>query len=97
MGELKVHIPNNIESQLKSTAIGCFGKKKDSIDIAVSKAVEEWIAKMHKALISQEPPQDPVKAIWGMLSHVDKSGVELQHEAKKIRFNKTMRYRDVPD
>ena len=30
-------------------------------------------------------PEDPVKAIRGMLKHVKKSGVELQHEAQKIR------------
>ena len=70
MSELKVRIPNNIKSQLKSTAIDCYGKKKDALDIAVSKAIEEWIAKVHKVIISQKPPEDPVQAIWGMLSHV---------------------------
>lgn len=88
MSELKVHIPNNIKIQLESTAIDCFGKKNNALDIAVSKAIEEWLAKAHKVLISQKPPEDPVEAIWGMLSHVEKSGVELQHEAKKIRLNR---------
>ena len=97
MSELKVHIPNNIKSQLESTAIDCFGKKNNALDIAVSKAIEEWLAKAHKVLISQKPPEDPVEAIWGMLSHVEKSGVELQHEAKKIRLKKAMRYRNVSD
>lgn len=97
MSELKVHIPNNIKSKLESTAIDCFGKKNNALDIAVSKAIEEWLAKVHKVLISQKPPEDPVEAIWGMLSHVEKSGVELQHEAKRIRLNKAMRYRNVSD
>jgi hypothetical protein len=97
MSELKVHIPNKIKSQLESTAIDCFGKKNNSLDIAVSKAIEEWLAKSHKVLISQKPPEDPVEAIWGMLSHVEKSGVELQHEARKIRLKKAMRYRNVSD
>ena len=97
MSELKVRIPNNIKSQLESTAIDCYGKKKDALDIAVSKAIEEWIAKVHKVIISQKPPEDPVQAIWGMLSRIEKSGLELQHEAKKIRLNKAMRYRNVPD
>ncbi len=97
MSELKVRIPNNIKSQLKSTAIDCFGKKNNAMDIAVSKAIEEWLAKVHKVFISQKPPEDPVQAIWGMLSHVEKSGVELQHEAKTIRLKKAMRYRNVPD
>ncbi len=97
MSELKVRIPNNIKTRLESTAIDCFGKQNNALDIAVSKAIEEWLARVHKVLISQKPPEDPVQAIWGMLSHVDKSGVELQHEAKKIRANKAMRYRNVPD
>ena len=29
--------------------------------------------------------EDPIEAIYGMLSHVKKSGVELQHEARGIR------------
>jgi len=33
-------------------------------------------------------PEDPVKAIRGMLKHVRKSGVELQHEAQRIRTGK---------
>jgi len=97
MSELRVHIPNNIKRQLESTAIDCFGEKNNAMDIAVSKAIEEWLVKAHKVLISQNPPEDPVEAIWGMLSHVEKSGVELQHEAKKIRFKKAMRYRNVSD
>ncbi|MCX9083230.1 MAG: hypothetical protein OIN87_00330 [Candidatus Methanoperedens sp.] len=72
-------------------------KKYNSLDIAVSKAIEEWLTKVHKVLISQKPPDDPVQAIWGMLSHVDKTGVELQHEAKQIRVNKATRDRNVPE
>ena len=35
---------------------------------------------------------DPIKAIRGMLKHVKKSSVELQHEAGRIRAK---RYSDV--
>ncbi len=97
MGELKVRLPNNIENQLKSIATGCFGSKADAIDIAVSKAVDEWVRKTQKILVSHQPPKDPVEAIWCMLSDVKKSGVELQHEAKKIRSSRAMKYRNVPD
>jgi hypothetical protein len=35
-------------------------------------------------------PEDPVGAIRGMLAGIKKSGVELQHEARKIRAVKAI-------
>lgn len=53
--------------------------------MAAKKALEEWTYKVRKAKMTAE---DPVEAIWGMLSEVKKEGVELQHEAGKIRAKK---------
>ncbi|MHC1564647.1 MAG: hypothetical protein ACXQTF_04915 [Candidatus Hecatellaceae archaeon] len=36
---------------------------------------------------------DPVEAIYGMLSHVKKTGVELQHEVRRLRAARIGRYR----
>ena len=61
------------------------------------KQLKNGLQKLIKFLFHRNLRKNPVEAIWGMLSHVEKSGVELQHEAKKIRLKKAMRYRNVSD
>lgn len=56
MSELKVRIPNNIKSQLESTAIDCFGKKNNSLDIAVSKVYQQIEKNILKYMLDTNIP-----------------------------------------
>jgi hypothetical protein len=38
---------------------------------------------------SEEGPDGPVEVIKGLLKHVKKGSVELQHEASRVRAGKT--------
>jgi hypothetical protein len=42
-----------------------------------------------------ESIEDPVEAIYGMLSHVKRTGVELQHEAREIRAKRALGHRNA--
>lgn len=88
MGSIRVHIPDKTEEEFRKIAMKIFGYKKGSLSIAAERAFEEWIIKMKSNYKMTEAGvlEDPVDSIWGMLSMVkNKSGVELQHEAPKIR------------
>jgi len=85
MGSLKIYISDNLEKKFRETAMRRYGYKEESISMAVKNALEEWTYKVRKAKMTADVPDDPVEAIWGMLSEVKKEGVELQHEAGKIR------------
>jgi len=54
----------------------------------VEDAIKRWVMEREKVLKEIRIPEDPVKAIRGMLKHVKKSGVELQHEVQQIRTGK---------
>ncbi|MDI6860376.1 MAG: hypothetical protein QMC85_07765 [Methanocellales archaeon] len=90
MGGIKVCISDDVEKKFREAAMSSFGYKKGSISLAAEKALDEWATRTKEALKIMEPPEDPVESIWGMLSHVDKSGVELQHEVAKIRSRRAM-------
>jgi hypothetical protein len=42
-----------------------------------------------------ETVEDLVEAIYGMLPHVRRTGVDLQHEARDIRAKRSLEYRDA--
>lgn len=85
MGSLKIHISDELEKRFREAAMRRYGYKEESVSMAAKKALEEWTYKAQKIAVPEEIPEDPVEAIWGMLSEVKKEGVELQHEAGKIR------------
>ncbi len=90
MSGIKVCISDDVEKKFREAAMSSFGYKKGAISIAAEKALGEWANRTKEALKIMEPPEDPVESIWGMLSHVDMSGVELQHEVTKIRAKRAM-------
>lgn len=56
-----------------------------SLSRAAEEAIRQWVAG-HEALLEEaRVPEDPVGAVRGMLRGVGKSGVELQHEARRVR------------
>jgi len=91
MGGIKVYISDEVEKKFRMLAMKLYGYGRGALSIAAEKALVEWIAKVSEAIEVVGLVEDPVEAIYGMLSHVKKSGVELQHEARKIRGKRSVR------
>ncbi|RLE88811.1 MAG: hypothetical protein DRJ49_04475 [Thermoprotei archaeon] len=89
MKGLKVYIDEELEKRFRKVAMEVYGYGRGSISKAVEDAMRKWLLEHEIMLAEIKIPDDPVKAIRGMLKHVKKSGVELQHEARSIRVRKT--------
>lgn len=85
MGGIKVYISDEVERKFREAAMRLYGYGRGSLSIASEKAFLAWLSQVSEVLDIAESIEDPVEAIYGMLSHVKKTGVELQHEARKIR------------
>ncbi len=57
-----------------------FGYQKGAIGKAAQEALGEWAAQYEKI---EEQMEDPVEAIFGIMKHIKKTSLELQHEAWK--------------
>jgi len=88
MGGIKVYISDDLERKFREAAMRLYGYGRGSLSIACEKAISAWLSQVSEILDIVETVDDPVEAIYGMLSHVKKSGVELQHEAREIRARK---------
>lgn len=93
MGGLKIYISDELERKFREAAMRLFGYGRGSLSIASERAFELWLSHVSEVLEIAESIEDPVEAIYGMLSHVKRSGVELQHEARQTRAKKTLEYR----
>ena len=80
MGEMKIKIPDKIEAVFRRLAMQRFGYGKGALSAAAEKAIGEWNDSNGE---DEEIVADPIEAIAGMMKHVKKSSVELQHEAWK--------------
>ena len=77
MGEIKVKMPDNIERIFRKIAMKRYGYNKGSISAAAQRAIEEWI----DTYVEVEVIKDPIEKISGLMKHIKKKSVELQHEA----------------
>jgi len=91
MKGLKVYIDEELEERFRKVAMEVYGYGHDSISKAVEDAMRRWLLEHEIMLAEIKIPEDPIKAIRGMLKYVKKSGVELQHKARSIRVRKTRR------
>jgi hypothetical protein len=91
MGGIKVYISDDLERKFREAAMRLYGYGRGSLSIACEKAISAWLSQVSEILDIVETVDDPVEAIYGMLSHVKKSGVELQHEAREIRARKDLK------
>ena len=62
-----------------------YGYGRGSLSKAAEEAFLQWVMKYEAMLEEIDVPADPVGAIKGLLADINKSGVELQHEARRIR------------
>lgn len=83
--ELKIYINANTEQQFRKLAMQRYGYARGSISQAAENALQHWNACASISQIDVSDIKDPIKAIEGMLAHVKKSSVEVQHEIPKIR------------
>lgn len=97
MGEMKVKVSDETERKFREAAMRTFGYSKGSISAASEKAFADWVGQNEMAAIREmaykEGITDPIKAIKGVLRHVKKTSVELQHEAGRIRAERYVSHR----
>ena len=87
MGLIKVTVSDEIEMRFRRAAMTRFGYMKGSLSEAAEIAFDRWI-------ISPElEPNNSLQDIKGLLKHVKKDSVELQHEVKQIWSSKHVRNR----
>ncbi len=85
MGSIKVYISDALDKKFREIAMRLYGYGRGSLSVATEKAFLAWFSQVSDFLEQAESIEDPVAAIDGMLSHVKKTGVKLQHEVKGIR------------
>jgi len=90
MAGIKVYVRDDVEEKFRRLAMMIYGYGRGSISKAAEEAFVHWMRKHEVILREVEVPEDPVSVIRGMLTGLEKSGVELQHEARKIRAVKAL-------
>ena len=81
MGEIKARMTDETEDAFRKAAMETFGYAKGSISAAIEEAAREWVAARPKKVETSESLANFV----GVLKHVKKTSVELQHETGEIR------------
>jgi hypothetical protein len=95
MGGIKVYISDDVERKFREAAMRLYGYGRGSLSTASEKAILAWLSQVSEVLGVAESIEDPVEAIYGMLSHVKRTGVELQHEAREIRAKRVLGHRNA--
>lgn len=85
---LKVYIEEELEKKFRRFAMEIYGYGRGSLSLAVEDAIRRWLSEHEVMLTEAKVPDDPVGAMRGLLKHVKKSSVELQHETREIRSEK---------
>jgi len=89
MKDMKIYLPEELEKRFKKMSMDTYGYGRGSISKAATEAIRRWTTEREE-ISKFEIPEDPIGAIRGMLKHVKKSSVELQHEASKIRARRAL-------
>jgi hypothetical protein len=95
MDEIKVYVSDELERKFKEAAMKLYGYDEGSLSTASEKAFTAWLSQVSEVMDLAETIEDPVEAIYGMLSHVSRTGVDLQHKARDIRAKRSLEYRDA--
>ncbi len=78
MGEMKILIPEDLERIFRKIAMQRFRYRKGALSKAAKEAIENWTFSYSE---ESEEKEDSWDSLVGILKHVKKSSVELQHEA----------------
>ena len=82
MGIVKVDVDDEVEKAFRKSAMQRFGYGRGSLSEAAESAMKDWSKRQTDY---SEDIENPVTMIKGILKHVKKTSVELQHDANKIR------------
>ena len=85
MARIEVYVRDEVEEKFRRLAMMVYGYGRGSLSKAAEEAFLQWVMKYEAMLEEINVPDDPVSAIKGLLAGINKSGVELQHEARRIR------------
>ena len=87
---VKAYVRDDVEEKFRRLAMAVYGYGRGSLSKAAEEAFERWSAEHEIMLKEIEVPEDPVGVLREVLNGVGrgKSGVELQHEARRIRAAK---------
>ncbi|MEK6850352.1 MAG: hypothetical protein AABX85_02130 [Nanoarchaeota archaeon] len=76
MGEMKIILPDEIEQEFRKMAMKRFGYQKGAISEAAKIAIKQWS--------NSRENETKITVDWnglrGILKHIKKTSVELQHE-----------------
>jgi hypothetical protein len=81
---VKVVVDEALERDFRKAAMQRFGYAKGSLSKAATVAFSGWIGQNAELRDEASALRDPIAAVRGMLKHVNKSSVELQHEIGTI-------------
>jgi len=95
MAGIKVYLSDDVEKRFREAAMKLYGYGRGSLSMASEKAILAWLSQVSEVMDVAESIEDPVETIYGMLSHVKRTGVGLQHEARKIRAKRALAYRNI--
>ena len=85
---LRVQINPKVEEKFREAAMKRFGYGKGALSKAAEEAILKWLSTTEKEPANFEG--DPVKAIEGLLKHVNVDSVTLQHETQKLWAKKVL-------
>ena len=77
MGEIKIVLPNDEEQKFRRLAMERYGYIKGAISEAAREAIRKW-ANFKERELTKEDFWDSLE---GVMKHVKKTSVQLQHEA----------------
>jgi len=89
MRPLRVYLPEELEEKFRKISMQSYGYSRGSLSRAAAEAIRSWI-RAQEVASEVKIPSEPVRALRGLLRHVRKSGVDLQHEEAEIRARKAM-------
>jgi transposase len=87
MKSLRIYLPEELEREFRKVSMESYGCSRGSLSKAAVEAIRRWV-QAQEALAQVEIPSEPVRALRGLLRHVQKTSVELQHEAAEIRASR---------
>jgi hypothetical protein len=90
MPPIKVQVSERTEKRFREVAMKRFGYGKGSLSLAAERAFTRWIAREEPMDDLLSDIDDPIDAIEGVLAHVKKGSVALQHEATRIRARRAL-------
>ena len=90
MSPLKVQLSEETERKFREAAMRRFGYGKGALSMAAEKALSSWVRRETETDSLVTDIKDPVRAIEGLLAHVKRGSVELQHQASKIHARRAL-------